>query len=121
MVGLGCASRCGSENTTEAVIGELGNGEFRFVCLDRTDPACPASAVGDPTPPFHADIRVMFLQNTDSWGSPSRFQSLILIFEITERDAASRNRLELYLISGALLHEPCPRFEYNGKTESKEA
>lgn len=51
--GLGCASTCGDPtSTTDAVLGELGNGDFRFECLQRTDAACPPQATNDTPPPF---------------------------------------------------------------------
>jgi hypothetical protein len=51
LLGVGCSSTCGDATTSEGVIGELGNGDFSYGCLDRTDPACPASSLGE-SPPF---------------------------------------------------------------------
>ena len=50
---VGCASNCGGSATrTDVVSGELGNGEFTYECLGRSDAACPPLSSDDRPPPF---------------------------------------------------------------------
>lgn len=50
---VGCASNCGGSATrTDVVSGELGNGEFTYECLGRSDAACPPLSSDDEPPPF---------------------------------------------------------------------
>jgi hypothetical protein len=37
---VGCASTCGDSTQSSSAIGELGNGDFIYTCVGRTDPAC---------------------------------------------------------------------------------